>query len=70
MEILIAITIAILVGVISFYIILNKRQKGELEALSKEKADLSAKLTKAEQDGRDRETQLKDARTEIGSLKN
>ena len=68
MEILIAITIAILVGVISFYIILNKRQKGELKALSKEKADLSAKLTKAEQDRRDSETQLNDARTEISGL--
>ena len=66
MEILIAI-LGILAGAIGCYI-LNRKRKGELEALSKEKDDLFAKLTKAEQDKVDSETQLNDARTEISGL--
>ena len=66
MEILIAI-LGILAGAIGCYI-LNRKRKGELEALSKEKDDLFAKLTKAEQDKVDSETQLNDARREISGL--
>lgn len=66
MEIWVAI-LGILVGAISCYV-LDRKRKGELEALKKEKADLSAKLTKAEEEKADSETQLDDARTEISSL--
>ena len=59
--------LGILAGAIGCYI-LNRKRKGELEALSKEKDDLFAKLTKAEQDKVDSETQLNDARTEISGL--
>ena len=66
MEIWVAI-LGILVGAIGCYV-LDRKRKGELEALRKEKADLSAKLTKAEEEKGDSETQLNEARTEIGSL--
>ena len=66
MEIWVAI-LGILVGAISCYV-LDRKRKGELGALRKEKADLSAKLTKAEEEKADSETQLDDARTEISSL--
>ena len=66
MEIWVAI-LGILVGAIGCYV-LDRKRKGQLEALRKEKADLSAKLTKAEEEKADSETQLSEARTEISSL--
>ena len=66
MEIWVAI-LGILVSAIGCYV-LDRKRKGELEALRKEKADLSAKLTKAEKEKADSETQLDEARTEISSL--
>ena len=66
MEIWVAI-LGILVGAISCYV-LDRKRKVELEVLTKEKADLSAKLTKAEEEKADSETQLDEARTEISSL--
>ena len=66
MEIWVAI-LGILVGAIGCYV-LDRKRKGELEALRKEKADLSAKLTKTEEEKADSETQLAEAKTNIGSL--
>ena len=59
--------ILVLVGAISCYLI-DRKRKSQLKALRREKADLSAKLAKAEEEKADSETQLSEARTEISNL--
>ena len=57
----------ILIGAIGCYV-LDRKRKGQLRVLRKEKADLSAQLTKAKKEKADSETQLNEARSEISSL--